>query len=98
VSAEDEPRATIAQRKLKLPPPLTLRQAVMKVLGRGRELGAGDIFDGVQKIKHDAQYASLIAEVGRMRKENLVAGTGVNSRGLLYRMRTAKEVGSKAES
>jgi hypothetical protein len=47
------------------------RDAIRRVLA-GTALSSGDIVKAVKKIKPDAKYASVVAEISRMRGEGLI--------------------------
>jgi hypothetical protein len=48
----------------------------MKVLRASKALTGGDIFKAVLKLKPDARYPSVIAELSRMRSDKLIVAAG----------------------
>jgi hypothetical protein len=66
-------------------PKITLREAIKKALANDKRLGTGAIFHVVkEKIRADASYQSVAAEIMRMRKRGLLVLSGWGGRGVLY--------------
>jgi hypothetical protein len=65
-------------------PALTNRAAISTVLGRGRALNTGQIFQAVLEILPDAQKGSVASEVNRMKGAGLIVERGVIGRGPGY--------------
>jgi hypothetical protein len=63
---------------------ITIRSAILAVLGAGKHLGTSAITIEVRKTRPDAKYATVAAEIMRMLKVGLIVKRGSTGRGAAY--------------
>jgi hypothetical protein len=79
-------------------PKVKNRDAILRVLQSGKALSTGDVFTAVKKIKPDAEYPSVAAEVARMRRDGLLVSRGRTTAGNYDLWGLAKAGGAQTAS